>query len=544
MYGVIGIPHAQFQGTSDLVGGGGNMLPYYTTEYNNFVNIDSPFLIDLDMNVVDSDLELTANVEVTGTVSPTDLNKLLFMVTYDYGPSYTCSVQRYEEFDFTLTTIGATETFVTTFATEPGWDLANVRGISMIQKMDGSVGNYPIHQAAIVVYPLSAPNPITNFQMDSNDTATFDLTDYFYYQGNPVAADLSVQSSDPSIVEAILDGTDLTLNSFSTSGNVQIDIFGSYNGYNAVSSFYVNVINPLDHYIVVLDFDPTITGAALQASIENFYGGTVVITNDINAYPLTSNADAVFVLLGISSNNYVLSETEAGPLASYLDGGGNVYMEGGDTWYYDTQTSVHPYFNISGLSDGSFLPTVDGHDFLDGLSWTYSGENNWIDRLAPIAPAVTIFSSPTVVYDCGVAYDSGTYKTVGTSFEITGLGGTNTLDDAVEGIIDFFDVEAVDADDEIVPVTKATLSQNYPNPFNPKTTISYSLSIADDVIIKIYNLKGQCVKTLVDEFQEAVNHNVVWNGIDNTGKTIASGVYFYKLKTSTFQETKKMILMK
>lgn len=442
MYGVSGIPHAQFQGVTDVVGGGTNMLPAYTNTYNTFVNIDSPFLIDLSMNVVGTDLELTANVEVTGTVNPGDLNKLLFFVTYDYGPGYTCSVQRYAEFDFNLTTIGATETFTTTFPITTGWDLAKVRGIAMIQKMDGSVGDYPIHQAAIVTYPLSAPNPIANQEMQLNETATFDLTDYFYFQGSPVAATLSVQSSDPTIVAASLSGNTLSLESFDTGGTVQIDITGEYSGYTAVSSFAVYVLDPNEHYILIWDLDTTPTGSILEASIANFYtAGDIYVTNDITQYALSSNTDALFVLLGVYANNYTLSETEAALMTSYLDNGGNVYMEGGDTWYYDTQTSVHPYFNINPIADGSSdLANVDGQDFLAGMSWTYSGENNWIDQIAPIAPAVTIFTNPTAGYDCGVAYDSGTYKTIGTSFEITGLGGTNSLDDAVGEIIDFFGI--------------------------------------------------------------------------------------------------------
>ena len=445
VYGVGGLPHAQFQGSSDVIGSGTNMLPAYTTQYDNFVNIDSPFLIDLEMNIVGTDLELSAYVEVTGTVTTTDLNKLLFFLTYDYGPDYSCSVQRYEEFDFALTTIGATETFVTTFAIAPGWDLANVRGISMIQKMDGTVGNYPIHQAAIVGYPLSAPNPIANQEMELNETLTFDLTDFFYYLGDPVAATLTVQSSDPTIVEAELDGTDLNITSFGNGGNVQIDVMGEHAGYNAVSSFFAYVVNPNDHYVVILDLDPTSTGATLQAAIENHYFmGDVFVTNDINVYQLDDRADAVFVLLGVSDNNYVLTATEAGPLATYLDNGGNVYMEGGDTWAYDPQTSAHAYFNITGLVDGSAdLSTVTGADFFDGMTWSYTGENNYIDHLAPVAPAVSIFSNTTVGYDCGIAYDSGIYKTIGTSFEITGLGGTNTLDEAVSGIIDFFGIAGV-----------------------------------------------------------------------------------------------------
>ncbi|RLC50004.1 MAG: hypothetical protein DRZ79_05075, partial [Candidatus Cloacimonadota bacterium] len=148
----------------------------------------------------------------------------------------------------------------------------------------------------------------------------------------------------------------------------------------------------------------------------------------------------IFLLVGIFANNHQLTEEEVDPLVNYLNGGGNLYLEGGDTWGYDTQTTLHGMFNVDGVADGSAdLSNVQGADFLDGMTWTYSGENNWIDHLEPTSEnAFVIFTNPDVNYNCGIANDTGTYKTVGTSFEITGLGGTNTLEDALVGILDFF----------------------------------------------------------------------------------------------------------
>jgi Secretion system C-terminal sorting domain/Fibronectin type III domain len=477
VYGVGGLPHAQFQGSSDVIGSGTNMLPAYTTQYNNFINIDSPFLIDLEMNVVGTDLELTVNVEVTGTVTTTDLNKLLFLLSYDYGTDYSCSVQRYEEFDFNLTAIGEEDTFVTTFTIDSDWDLANVRGIALIQKMDGAIGNYPIHQAAITDCPLSAPNPIANQEMGLNETLIFDLTDFFYYQGAPVPAALSVQSSDQTIVDAELDGTDLNITSFDNGGNVQINIMGEHAGHNSISTFFVYVVNPSDHYIVILDLDPTSTGATLKATIENnYFMGDVFVTNDITVYQLDDRADAVFVLLGVNDNNYVLTETEAELMTSYLDNGGNIYMEGGDTWYYDSPTSVHSYFNIDGLSDGSGdLGTITGSEFLSNMNWFYTGDNNYLDHLAPIGNAFVIFSNFSPEYDCGVAYDSGSYRTIGTSFEITGLSdANNTLDDAVSGIIDFFGIDAIPQ----LPPANLEVISNVPEDF---ATFTWEAPIVEDI---------------------------------------------------------------
>jgi hypothetical protein len=97
------------------------------------------------------------------------------------------------------------------------------------------------------------------------------------------------------------------------------------------------------------------------------------------------------------------------------------------------------------------------------------------------------------------------------------------------------------------------LSQNYPNPFNPTTTISFFLSCKlQDASCKtpirttlsIYNILGQKVITLVDEDKLPGEYKVIWDGKDDSGEEIASGIYFYQLKTKDFTQTKKMLLLR
>ncbi|EQB63015.1 MAG: hypothetical protein RBG1_1C00001G0594 [candidate division Zixibacteria bacterium RBG-1] len=88
------------------------------------------------------------------------------------------------------------------------------------------------------------------------------------------------------------------------------------------------------------------------------------------------------------------------------------------------------------------------------------------------------------------------------------------------------------------------LSQNYPNPFNTETVISFALPKTGHVKLEIYNILGQKVKDLVDEMVTAGYKKVVWDGRDNTGKIVASGVYLYQLKTGGFTEAKRMNLLK
>jgi hypothetical protein len=92
--------------------------------------------------------------------------------------------------------------------------------------------------------------------------------------------------------------------------------------------------------------------------------------------------------------------------------------------------------------------------------------------------------------------------------------------------------------------TEYELFQNHPNPFNPETKVRYYLPRATWVNLIIYNLLGQRVRTLVDEYQNAGAKAVFWDGKDNHQKQVPSGIYFYKLKTSDFSQTKKMVLIR
>lgn len=88
------------------------------------------------------------------------------------------------------------------------------------------------------------------------------------------------------------------------------------------------------------------------------------------------------------------------------------------------------------------------------------------------------------------------------------------------------------------------LSRNYPNPFNPETTIQYRPAEAGDVHLSIYNTNGQLVRTLVSGFRTADTHSVIWDGRDDSGRIVGSGIYLYRLKNGDHVLTHRMLLMK
>jgi hypothetical protein len=92
--------------------------------------------------------------------------------------------------------------------------------------------------------------------------------------------------------------------------------------------------------------------------------------------------------------------------------------------------------------------------------------------------------------------------------------------------------------------TEFSLEQSYPNPFNPTVSIKYALPQNAQVHLVIYNIFGRVVRTLLDEAKEAGYYTVTWDGRDDAGLQVASGIYFYRITAAHFAETKRMILLR
>jgi hypothetical protein len=169
------------------------------------------------------------------------------------------------------------------------------------------------------------------------------------------------------------------------------------------------------------------------------------------------------------------------------------------------------------------------------------------------APTGFTISSPTIdsVNELNYAIPSGqsiTYQLVFTT-SLTNYAGvlSITSNDPYKPLIELpISANVSDVDMEMFMPLVSALLGNYPNPFNPETTISFYLA-GDNfstVIISIYNIRGQRVKQLVDDIYVPGYHSVVWDGKDDIGRSVGSGIYMYRLQTDGVTATRKMILIK
>ncbi|MCW8804251.1 MAG: T9SS type A sorting domain-containing protein [Ignavibacteriaceae bacterium] len=132
------------------------------------------------------------------------------------------------------------------------------------------------------------------------------------------------------------------------------------------------------------------------------------------------------------------------------------------------------------------------------------------------------------------------------NFWITGYAAGNN--GTISKYKELYLVTETESDLDFIPET-FSLKQNYPNPFNPTTSIEFSLPVAADVELVVFNILGQQVASLINGQRAAGNHSVLWNANDSKGMKLSSGIYFYMLKASgidgnEFQEIKKMVLLK
>ncbi len=106
------------------------------------------------------------------------------------------------------------------------------------------------------------------------------------------------------------------------------------------------------------------------------------------------------------------------------------------------------------------------------------------------------------------------------------------------------DLDSNDANENTNAVALTALMGNYPNPFNPTTTVRFALKEKSDVTVKVYNIKGQLVNTLVNGKMDAGTHDVTWEGIDSRNRPVGSGVYMFRMVTPEYDKTIKSLLLK
>ncbi len=193
---------------------------------------------------------------------------------------------------------------------------------------------------------------------------------------------------------------------------------------------------------------------------------------------------------------------------------------------------------------------------------TYGVDINWGDGIIDSPPMFLgevengYDSSDKLYYQPSVfspTIDAGTPDTTGLNLPPHDLLYNKRIWDGLgdgEAIVDIgaFEYNApeyiVSVDDHVMELPPSLMLMNNPNPFNPETTIVFTLDRAGEIKLEIYNIRGQRIDTLLQEYRQAGEHSVGWNGTDDRGKPVSSGVYFYRITAGENREQRKMLLLK
>jgi hypothetical protein len=316
--------------------------------------------------------------------------------------------------------------------------------------------------------------------------------------------------------------------------------------------------------ILVADAEENDYETSLTNCLDNIYNGVYGVVSRTAFHDTSVNLDNFNIITWSSAQSLpAFYPAEVYLLESYLDNGGRLFISGqvigsdifepgGQSQF--TQSFYNNYLHADYLNNSisSFQikgyagdPITDGIEFfvtfIPGLSF---------DLIAPYdvsaTPILKFMNGPNIG---AIKASTGIYRIVYSEMDFEQIPDEAVRDSIMARSIKWLNVNFTGIESENTLPLIFTLQQNYPNPFNPGTHIKYTIAEQSNVQLKIYNNLGQEIRSLVNNLtQMAILYSIYWDGKDNSGKMVTSGVYFYKLvsksSTKVFEQSRKMLLIK
>lgn len=278
--------------------------------------------------------------------------------------------------------------------------------------------------------------------------------------------------------------------------------------------------------------------------------------------PLTLMDNFDNILWNVGWNFPSLDQSDRNFITQWIDAGKNIFVSGQDVGWdlNDSDDNVdvafyNNYLHANFVSDDANnldLTGLTGDPIWDGLDLHIAGGDGANNQDYPSKiSAYDANTTEILFYGSGGAgavqaeHPGSGAKIIYFAFGYEAIDNADDRNQVMSNIASWFEI-STDSDDNEIINNPFTLAQNYPNPFNPVTTIDF-FSNSDEIssaTLEIFNVKGQKIKTFTDLSTDNGKGHVIWNGTDNNGKDVTSGIYFYRMDGVKDQITKKMILMK
>ena len=294
---------------------------------------------------------------------------------------------------------------------------------------DPSYGWGRLDLAQLLAFTL-APPPPTNVQLSADESSVEVSWQGANYQTVTIAR-------DGIDLVTLLGGTDIWVDETPPLGAVDYSVRGAIGGIASPATTASTFVAPWNVDLIwapPLASGPLDAGSALKVDLLATSIPSV-IARDLRRIPDLNRFERIWATVGVAPFTHRISREESDRLVDYLTdgiGGAALTLEGGDTWAFDPPLPIHDLFSIDALDPGQGdLGVVRGlaNPELDlfGEEWLYAGENQRIDRLAAIPPAVAILANDGPVYDTAIFHEGPDHRTIGLSFELGGLlNGTLT----------------------------------------------------------------------------------------------------------------------
>jgi hypothetical protein len=311
-------------------------------------------------------------------------------------------------------------------------------------------------------------------------------------------------------------------------------------------------------------------GTNIGPSLFNFILGLTISPLDKKLYAVTSSSTESQILRvnSLQGDSHLFYTLDLPNIAAIsFDTSGTLYgaRETGEIYSIDLTNGTYQYISTAQIEIRAITFEPMTNDLWGTIKGGFGAPKDKIYKI-DLATGDTTFVGPTgfntptndLAFDeNGVLYGiKGTGSEISDLFTIDVSTGEGTIVGSGVGLKALTGLAYAEtgvtsvesSDDKSIP-TEFILSQNYPNPFNPSTSIEFSVPVNSNVTLTIYNLLGQVVTTLVNEEVSAGHYSTVWNGADDNGFKVSSGVYLYEMKTNgnigtPYSQTKKMILLK
>ncbi|MGB5530383.1 MAG: T9SS type A sorting domain-containing protein, partial [Ignavibacteriaceae bacterium] len=312
----------------------------------------------------------------------------------------------------------------------------------------------------------------------------------------------------------------------------------------------------------------------------------ITMFNDLNGYAVGNPVSGQWIILNTTDGGLTWNSASALPQNGSEIGISNSmkWIDIQNGWFGTNNSSVYRTNNggSSWSSGTTTFPNNNSVAFTDAssgvsagteINWTSDGGLTWFLKTEQIpGEVISAASAEQIQGKFFFVAGSDVYKTdnTGDSYiqdysqsdplrfidvDVIKVGENNWITAYATGdngtiakYMELYLVTETEFEEFTIPESFA-LKQNFPNPFNPTTNIEFSLPVAADIQLVVYNILGQQVASLINEQRSAGNHSVLWNANDSNGMKLSSGIYLYKLKASgvdgsEFQEIKKMVLLK